>query len=186
MEPPADELERGTELRQGLVPTRGERRELEQRGQIVGKLVLRKRQAGLGESPLQPHELQPALPPVAVGVIREIETRAPVEVEGGHVLVLQMAQRERAQRFDERRDAPVVRGLEQLVAGCDERPVRVLEQHREEPEVVHAPNRPSFDSGTNPVPPVCCGGCLRGCGKPPPPCASTSGPATSACPFGIT
>jgi hypothetical protein len=60
----------------------------------------------------------------------QVEARTTVEVERRHVFVLQRAQRDTRERFDERRNARVVARFEELVARRDEVLVRILQSRR--------------------------------------------------------
>src|SRR6187551_1949835 len=165
-----DELERRAERREQLCPLlRTQRRELEHHGQVVRKLRALERVAGLGVAPLQPHELEAALPTVAVGVVREMEPAAAIEVERLDVRPSQGGERRRRDRVEHRleRTALVARqlrgSLEQLGERIDQVLVRIREQHGEE-LCVHVAFRKSRNATFEPPPP------------PPPPTASGSAP----------
>src|SRR5262249_5494094 len=113
-------------------------------------------------------------------------------VEGGDVLGLELGKRDVLAAGEEGGDQVVrlpgrnrrERRLELAVSGAGLR-VRVLEQQREQPVGAHDEGRFSLERGTKPLDPPAAGW-PSGCGKPPPPCAWTRGPAVSECPFGIT
>ena len=133
MQPRPDELERDAQLvQQRLSLLRREGGELEQHRQVVGQLGVGHRQPGLGVASLQPDELEPALPAVAVGVVREVEGRAPVEVERQDVGGLELAERRVPQIREEAVEPRLAAGgpLE-LVLRRRELGARVLEQDRE-------------------------------------------------------
>ena len=94
----ADQLERRAERREQLRPlVRPQRGELEHDREVVRQLGALEREAGLRVAALEPDELEAALPPVAVGVVREVEAAAPVEVERLDVRAAQLGERRRGE-----------------------------------------------------------------------------------------
>ena len=64
-----------------------ERRELEDRGQVVGQLAAGQLEPGLAVAPLEAEQRRAALAAVAVAVVGEVQRRALVEVERRDVLL---------------------------------------------------------------------------------------------------
>src|SRR5262249_19731567 len=94
-----NELERCAERREQRSPLLGlQRRELEHHREVVGELLAVEREPGLGIAPLEPDELEPTLPAVAVRVVGEMETAAAVEVERLYVGAPEVRERSRRDR----------------------------------------------------------------------------------------